>query len=110
MTTKQKGAVAAQVRRYFVDSPGVEVYIRTIVAETKLERKQVLNVLSQMRANKEPLVTVVAGQIYKYAPNADATRPEDDELHLMKFVGTLQAGETLFQNTESGELWKATKI
>lgn len=104
----EKGSVSVRVRRYFTDAPGQEIRIADIVRETGLSRKQVLNVLSGMRFRNEPIETVISGQVYKLAPNT--TKSKIDDLHLMKLVGTLQGGESLFQNTESGELWKSVRL
>jgi hypothetical protein len=112
-TKSSRPPVLAKVRPYFTERPDVEVRVDDIVQETGLTRQQVLNAISAMRHAKTPIDIAVSGHIYVYRsaglPNKRPDTPNGD-LHLMKMVGTLQGGESLFQDTETGHLWKGTRL
>lgn len=111
--------ISSGVRKYLSDRPGVDIYVSDMENALKLTKKQIQAAVYNRSQAGDPIQTVMSGRCWRWAPNGKApepeavkptTAPKDTNLTLMNLVGVLATGETLFQDTETGCLWKAGKL
>lgn len=118
--TGERGSVASAVRKYFTDAPNTDIYVNTIVSDTGLSRKQVLNAIGSRKYAGDPMRCVVSGQIYRWdgdwVPDRDKTAPApkagtaQGDMFLVKQIGTLDSGELILQDEETKVLYRASKL
>lgn len=110
---EQKGRIAATVRKYFTDSPGVEIHIDSVVKDTGLTRKQVLNAISSRRYSGDNIQPVIAGQVYRLLPQKQETdKPAqfNGRLMLMRVLTELTDGDLLWQDDEMGTVYRGRQL
>ncbi len=116
--------ISANVRKYLSDRTGVDVYLQDMVAAfPRLTGPQIQAAVNNRRQAGDPITIVVTGQAWRWEPNKPAEKvaeapktdvPTDakgtDDLVMLRRVGTLQDGATVYQDVETGHLWKASRI
>lgn len=68
-----RNSIKVPLLKYFVDRPGVVIYIDDLAADTGLSRKQILSGIYNMRAGSSapavPIEVMIYGRAWRYMPN-----------------------------------------
>lgn len=114
MTRPKTANVATNVRKYLSERPGLSVYVSDMETALKLSAKQIQSAVYNRKAAGDPIEVEIAGRCWRWTSNGTAkqeAKPKlNPDLKLMATIGTLSSGESLFQDTETGCLWKAVAL
>jgi hypothetical protein len=110
-----------QIAKYFLDRPGLDLMINDVAAELGLQVAQVQKSINWMTGrvkNPLPILTIVAGRIYRYSPGGETKRTPTPtpvvsfrpSKPLYEFLGTTKDGSVLVQDETGKHIYRLVEL